>query len=52
MLWNLSACKVRIPPRSVISNVQAAEIIPNLMAPNYTSEVLPSMEQTEPSWVG
>ena len=47
MLCNLSALEVRIPPRTVISNVQAIKIIPNLMAANYMGEVFPSMKQTE-----
>ena len=51
MLQNLSACEFRIPPRTIISNVQAAEIVLNLKAPNYTSKVLPSTEQTELSRV-
>ena len=51
MLRNLSAWEVGIPPKTVISNVQAAEIVPNMKAPKDASEVLPSMEQTEPSWV-
>ena len=52
MLRNLSAQEVRIPPKTVISNVQAAEIVPNMKTPKYASKVLPSMEQTELSWVG
>ena len=51
MLRNLSALEVRIPPRTVIHNVQAAEIVPSKKAPHYTSEVLPSTEQTEPSCI-
>ena len=46
ILRNLSAQEVRIPPKSVISNVQTAEIVPNMKAPKHTSEVLPPMEQT------
>ena len=52
MLRNLSAYEVKIPLRTAISNVQAAKIVPNMKASIYTSEVLPSMEQMEPSWVG
>ena len=52
MLRNLSTCKVRIPSRTVIGNMQAAEIVPRLKAPNGTNEVLPSAEQMEPSRVG
>ena len=52
VLMNLPACEVRIPPRAVIGNVQAAKLIQNMKVPNYTSKVLPSMEQMEPSWVG
>ena len=51
MLRNLPAQDIRRPPKTVISNVQAAEIVLNMKAPKQTSEVLPSMEQTEPSWV-
>ena len=47
MLKNLSAWEVRIPPKTVISNVQVAEIVPNMKALKYASKVLPSMELTE-----
>ena len=52
MLWNLSACEVRIPPKTVISNVQMVEIVPNMKALNHTYKVLPSKEQKKPLWVG
>ena len=32
MLMNLSACEVRIPPKTEIGNVQTAEIVPNMKA--------------------
>ena len=51
MLWNLSACEVRIPPKTVIGNVQMAEIVPNMKALDHTHEVLPLKEQKEPSQV-
>ena len=51
MLRNLSAWEVRIPPKTVIGNVQMAEIVPNMKALKHTSEVLPSKEQKEPSQV-
>ena len=51
MLRNLCTWEVRIPPKNVISNVQAAQIVPNMKTPKYASEILPSMEQTELSWV-
>ena len=44
MLRNLSAQEVRIPPKTVIGNVQTAEIIPNMKAIKHTSKVLPSKE--------
>ena len=47
MLQNLSAHDVRIPARTAIGNVQSAKVVPSLKVPNYTSEILPSMEQTE-----
>ena len=50
ILRNLSAQEVRIPPKTVISNVQASDIVPNTKAPRYTSEVFPLTEQTELSW--
>ena len=52
MLRNLSAQEVRKPPKTIISNVQAAEIVSDMKAPSYTREVLHSMEQTESPWVG
>ena len=41
MLQHLSAHEVKIPPKTVIGNVQTAEIVPNMKALNHTCEVLP-----------
>ena len=51
MLRNLSAWEVRITPRTVTSNVQMAEIFPNMKALKHTSQVSSSKEQKEPSQV-
>ena len=51
MLRNLFAHEVRIPPRTIISNVQAAEIVPNKKAPHYTSEA-PSFNRTDGTFTG
>ena len=51
MLRDLSAWEIRIILKAVISNIQAADIVPHMKAPKYASKVLPSMEQTEPSQV-
>ena len=51
MLWNLSAWEVRVPPRTVIDNVQMAEIVHNMNALKPTNEVLPSKKQEELSKV-
>ena len=40
MLQNLSACEVKIPPKTVVSNVQKAEIVPNMKALTHACEVL------------
>ena len=48
MLRNLSTWEIRNPPKTVIGNVQTAEIVPNMKASKHTSEVLPSMKQKEP----
>ena len=45
MMWNLSAQEVRMPPKTMICNVQMAEIVPNMKALNPTSDVLPLKEQ-------
>ena len=37
--------EVRIPPKTVIGNVQTAEIAPNMKAHDHTYEVLPLEEQ-------
>ena len=52
MLRNLSAMEVRIPAKTVIRNVQAANIVSNMLTPKFTSETFPSTEQTESSLVG
>ena len=44
MLQNLSACEVRIPPKTVIGNVLMAETVPNMKAHDHTYEVLPLEE--------
>ena len=51
LLRNLSAWEVRIPPKTVIGNVQMAEMVPNKKSLNPTSKVLPLKEQKEPSQV-
>ena len=50
-LRNLSGWEVRILLKTIISNVQDAEIIPDIKASGYMGEVLPVMEQIEPTWV-
>ena len=47
MLQNLSVQEVRIPPKTIIGNVQMAEIVPNVKALKPTSEVLPLKEQAK-----
>ena len=44
MLRNLSTQEVRIPPTTVIGNVQMTEIVPNMKAFKHASEVLPLKE--------
>ena len=51
MLWNLSACEVRIPPKTIIGNVQTAEIAPNMKALDHACKILPAKEQKGPSKV-
>ena len=51
MLRNLSAWEGRILLKTVICNVQMAEIIPNMKALKCTSEVLPSKKQKELSQI-
>ena len=52
MLRNLSTWEMNIPPKAMISNVQTAQIVPNMKTLTHTSEALPSTEQKEPSQVG
>ena len=52
MLQNLSAQEVRVPTKTVIGNVQMAEIVPNMKALRPTSDVLPLKEQKGLSEVG
>ena len=51
VLRNISAQEVRIPVKTVIGNVQTAEIIPNMRALEHTSETLPTKEQKEMSQI-
>ena len=48
----MSTLEVRIPPITMIGNLQVAQIVPNMKALRSTSEVLPLKEQKEPSEVG
>ena len=52
VLRNFSTWEVQIPPKTVIGNVQMAEILPNLKVFKQTSKVLPLKEQVELSKVG
>ena len=52
VLRNLSIWEVQIPPKTVIGNVQMAEIVLNLKVFKQMSVVLPLKEQVEPSKVG
>ena len=45
IMQNLSVWEVRVPPKTVIGNVQMVEIVPNMKAFKLTSKVLPSREQ-------
>ena len=52
MLHCLSAHEVRIPPKSVIDNIQTTEVVPNMKALDWMCKILPSEKQKESSWVG
>ena len=49
VLMNLSTQEVLIPPKTLVSNVQNAEIVPDLKIFKQTSSVLPLKEPAEPS---
>ena len=52
VMRNLSAWEVQIPPKTVMGNLQMAEIVPNLKVFKQMSAVLPPKEQAEPLKVG
>ena len=52
VLRNSSAGEVYVPPKTVIGNVQMAEIVLNMKALNRMCDVLPSEKQKELSQVG
>ena len=47
VLWNLSSWEVPIPPKTVIANIQIAEVTANLRVFKLAGLVLPHKEQME-----
>ena len=47
MLQNLSSWEVRIPPKTIIGNVQAKNLVTNMLAPRYVDEASPAIPEIE-----